>query len=461
MGLLDTIKIRKAGFSFRSDFTSFLKHYSELLPKNINPINSIKIFFAENFANQIDKDILFGKSKIYLRETVVQKIDEKIKELLIIKRKKAEKIWIQYIVYKRKKKLKDWLFCFKKYKKMIITLQKKCRTKIAKRKLKIINISFRLLNIYQKIRKKKTFEQINFAMNLKKKLASAKIFLDFMLKIKKTNQLLTLFKIKQSSTAIEKQRKVIRNLELGLKNTFLFFIKKNNDYKSSFLLSCKSSLNQLKMSFLQDSSELTIQKTAEYKNLENEKASSHSDSSSSTDPIILHKKSKNLVFSEIKCKQSIILNSRESVLSTEMENRSNSISIMSLSKICFFDDNMKNNQTHILDEDFFNFGIIDPRGFQNLNFLSIARFFVNQRTVLPPQHKLDTNNYRDSASFSGIPNSDDCFRDLKVLDDNFFKYMNDFNWKEGFSKLVCERKKWGSIKLFDEIMNYSSKVYYL
>ena len=380
---------------------------------------------------------------------------------MIFKRKKAGKIWMQYIVYKRKKKLKDWIFCFKKYKNMILTLQKNFKRRKTKKKMEIIKISFRLLNIYQQILKRKVLAKIKFIMNIKKKLVSSEKIIGFFLKLNKKNQTLTFFKIKKSSSALKKQQSRKRNLEMGIKNISVFFLQKINDYNSTFLSSCKSSLNKIKINLIKDSSESTIKKTFEY-NLENEKASSHSDSSSSTDPI-LHKKQKNVFFSEVKSKQSIILNPRESVLSIDIENRSisNSISTMSLSKICFFDDNMKNSQIHSVDEDFFNFGIIDPRAFQNLNFIGLARFFVNQKKVLPPQPKLENNNYRDSSSFSGIPNSDDCFRDLKALEEGFLKYMSDFCWKEGFSKLVCERKKWGKLKIFDEIMNYSSKVYYI
>ena len=133
LGVLESIKIRKEGYPQRKEYKHFFQIYTELDREGwktpfITHVQKKSDFRAlsEKIAQKVlpaagPSEILYGKSKIYLRNEVSQKLDLALSNLWKEKSKKVNKIIKQYKHYLMKKvnilldslKAKSFLF-FKK-----------------------------------------------------------------------------------------------------------------------------------------------------------------------------------------------------------------------------------------------------------------------------------------------------------------------------------------------------------
>jgi myosin-9 len=75
-GMLETVRIRRAGYSIRIQYAAFVDQYKILLPNGRNSTREdVEIFFNQH--PLIEKDsIQFGKTKIFLRESEKLLLDD-------------------------------------------------------------------------------------------------------------------------------------------------------------------------------------------------------------------------------------------------------------------------------------------------------------------------------------------------------------------------------------------------
>jgi len=135
LGLIDSIRIRQKGYEIRRNYQDFYFKFRDLLIKpptkglenNLNELKEALIsYFRDNWPQELEKRlVLLGKTKIFLKNSMVKTLDSALKEANRIKAENLKKILRQYNIYKFKKKLKFGIKGLRMVFKAIIKLQSK------------------------------------------------------------------------------------------------------------------------------------------------------------------------------------------------------------------------------------------------------------------------------------------------------------------------------------------------
>ena len=216
LGILATIQVRKNGFPIRRNFFDFcenFKYVCDFCDENDLKIKCQKIIekLCEN--ENYNEEILFGKTKIYLKEKINQILEMKKNNLMKIKIKSMEIIKISKDFVKKKEKIK-------KINENILILQNYFKTNKEKIKLnkKIENIQ-KIQSFFNSRKEKNEFLLINenykIIQNYLKILLSKKIIKnkENLLKMLKINLLIFKNKIK-----LIHKKKVKNSIDFIIKN---------------------------------------------------------------------------------------------------------------------------------------------------------------------------------------------------------------------------------------------------
>ena len=174
LGLLDSIKVRKNTFPARKEFKDFFKKYQVLLRTKgckdySKEIKNQEFSFLSKEIIKIalgefvgDSEVLYGKTKIYLKAETEDKIDKIFLKMWKEKREKALKILKQFRVYRYKtvvlEKLKMLYRRMMKFRK----IQDICRGKIQRRRyLRKKKGAMKFANIMKKQGLKVLLKQFN------------------------------------------------------------------------------------------------------------------------------------------------------------------------------------------------------------------------------------------------------------------------------------------------------------
>jgi len=275
LGLLDSIKVRKNTFPARKEFKDFFRKYQTLLrSKGCKDYSKeiknqefkylseeiIKIALG-SLANQ--SEVLFGKTKIYLKAETEDKIDKIFLKMWKLKRENAEKILKQYLVFKFRSNVLLELGILSRRMRKFKKIQAIFKGKIQRRKFlqkkkaiqkltKLMKTQF-LKNVRKKFEKlKKTCEEIK-KWQLKKKAAGQ--FYLLRLKVMKTQMVYFSKKYQNScklkskaltqnkkekeekiNISLEKMSNFMTKLMRKTKRKNLDLFKKQCDLKKQFLL---------------------------------------------------------------------------------------------------------------------------------------------------------------------------------------------------------------------------------
>lgn len=152
LGLLDSIKIRKQGFPLRKDYEEFGRKYAGILNlQKRKPKDGIRLFFEKSpeFSGEIGKKILFGSSKVYMKQEVMDFLDDKLVEIWKRKIMVGKKVRKQFRVFAFRKKVKKAAKVLHKIFKAICKVQatfkaKRMRARYLRKKLGTIKLTKRL-----------------------------------------------------------------------------------------------------------------------------------------------------------------------------------------------------------------------------------------------------------------------------------------------------------------------------
>ena len=152
LGLLDSIKIRKQGFPLRKDYEEFGRKYAGILNlQKKKPKDGIKLFFDKSaeFSGEVGKKILFGTSKVYMKQEVMDFLDEKLVEIWKRKIAVGKRVRKQFKVFIFRKKVKKAAKGLHKIFKAICKVQatfkaKRMRAHYLRKKLGTIKLNKRL-----------------------------------------------------------------------------------------------------------------------------------------------------------------------------------------------------------------------------------------------------------------------------------------------------------------------------
>ena len=155
-GILETVKILRAGYSIRIKYENFYDNFYMIMDRNNNqesPNSHCKIFFNKNFKNMEDYQI--GLSKIFLKKHIFQKLENQKLHIINFSSIIIQSNFKCYI-YRKK-----WLY----YKKCVINSQSYIRRFLAikfvynKRKLRAI------IKIQKNVRKMLYYKKYNKIRN--------------------------------------------------------------------------------------------------------------------------------------------------------------------------------------------------------------------------------------------------------------------------------------------------------
>lgn len=124
-GMLETVRIRQAGFNVRLTYDEFIQLYRILLPKGLLSSQSdVRDFLA---TLNLDRDnYQLGSSKVFLRESEKHKLDCKLHQQIMASIVKLQR-WFRVCLERRR---------FLKIKSAVVTLQSYCRMYLVQRCLK-------------------------------------------------------------------------------------------------------------------------------------------------------------------------------------------------------------------------------------------------------------------------------------------------------------------------------------
>ncbi|EAR90393.2 unconventional myosin heavy chain (macronuclear) [Tetrahymena thermophila SB210] len=160
LGILDSIKIRKVGYSYRMTYENFFLEYQELGQKtkgltlqkvqqqklDLKQLITTEIFEKTNLLQNKQlpqKCVAFGKTKIFLKNEVMKILHEKIQEIIQQRKKYAKRIIVSIQKYLFRKyfhknlmKIKNQLIKLQSFARMAIQRQKFLRKKKSILKMK-------------------------------------------------------------------------------------------------------------------------------------------------------------------------------------------------------------------------------------------------------------------------------------------------------------------------------------
>ena len=121
MGVLESVKIRKDGYAVRKEFKQFYIEYGELDPENFKISlkkhhekgtdfkELTKNIIIKNIGNIDTNFVLFGKTKVYLKNDISNQLNLILSKVWNDKSAMAQKIQKQFKVLKKKKEIKSGL----------------------------------------------------------------------------------------------------------------------------------------------------------------------------------------------------------------------------------------------------------------------------------------------------------------------------------------------------------------
>ncbi|CAD8157004.1 unnamed protein product [Paramecium pentaurelia] len=194
LGVLDSLKVRKESYSIRRPYQFFYKRYadmtrneiySKLIKKpDINFRQLVLDMFKQHMPHIDSKQVLFGKTKIFIRNSGLQMIEDSYNKIVTLKHQRAAKLQRSYKIYKMNQHLKKMM----RIAMTLRTLAQRIRFKVQVRKrvkaASVIQAWYKKLHekrLQQKYEKsalylKLYFERYNVLRDVaRKKLAISKI----------------------------------------------------------------------------------------------------------------------------------------------------------------------------------------------------------------------------------------------------------------------------------------------
>ncbi|XP_059490432.1 unconventional myosin-IXa-like isoform X2 [Neocloeon triangulifer] len=128
-GMLETVRIRQAGYNVRFSYDEFIQLYRILLPKGLlSSQNDVKHIMLK--LNLSRDNFQMGKTKVFLRESEKLKLDSKLHQQIIFCIVTIQRWFRAHYESKR----------FKKLKQGVITLQSYCRGYLARQKVQLLRL---------------------------------------------------------------------------------------------------------------------------------------------------------------------------------------------------------------------------------------------------------------------------------------------------------------------------------
>lgn len=139
-GMLETVRIRQAGFNVRLSYEEFIHHYRILLPKALLSSQAdVRIFLEE--MKLVESEYQMGKSKIFMRESQKQKLDTQLHQT-ILSRIIVIQRWYRTIHQRRH---------FLNFRAMVVKIQCQVRCWLAQQKLNKLRIRHNAATFIQKM----------------------------------------------------------------------------------------------------------------------------------------------------------------------------------------------------------------------------------------------------------------------------------------------------------------------
>ena len=527
LGLLDSIKIRKQGYPLRKDYIDFYKKYigifgrikedisipikanvaiknigvKDIYIKDINGketgvIKAIKAlihsYFEKNnrFSSEIGKKILFGNSKIYLKQDILDYMDDRLLEIWKKKILVGKRVRKQYICYIFRKKVKIQLKRIGRIFKAICIIQarykgKRVRARFLRKKLAVIKINKRLKQIfiadYYAYFKKKTI--------LMKKIKSFIFGFKKLISLKplKSTVKQCFFTIKELNSNKTKSKALEKNTVLKTNNPIKLEEMKKNSEKAMDHKVFPTKPPDYKPNPLQETSKLTSTIQPSTQNPSNN--SNLIGNNQPIEKLISNNKSiekTNINDNPIKNPTSNNYSPENLTSSQCDENSTNNKALPSeipanLKKSAFFDnkkpekfltvgkekDSIDENSDLYIDLRYISktetkrlsfqpLEKIDPRNFAKAFIDYSANLKQDNYSPLHHYTLYGSNHEPESVSFSFIPVSNDCFNNLTELDPSFLRFLKETDWKSVVDKLL--NKKRAKANTFELIMNHTKKM---
>lgn len=132
-GMLETVRIRQAGFNVRLTYDEFIQLYRILLPKGLlSSQNDVRHFLA---TLNLDRDnYQLGSSKVFLRESEKHKLDCKLHQQIMASIVTLQR-WFRVCLERRR---------FLRIKSAVITIQSYCRMYLVQRNIKRLTAVMKL-----------------------------------------------------------------------------------------------------------------------------------------------------------------------------------------------------------------------------------------------------------------------------------------------------------------------------
>ena len=459
LGLLDSIKIRKKGYEIRRNYQDFYQKYREILQENKGVLNNtqeirnITVIFFEKHRNDLitTKEILFGKTKIFMKCKVLRFLEDALIGIFRKKSENAQKILKQYNIYKFKKRLKLGLKGLRFVFKAIIKLQSKRKCILARKKfLQKKNSVAKIDRILLKRSMREGFMKfISKGISMEKHRKKTKALIKF----------LEIYKKRGFKTSFFKFIKILRSLStISLKINGRFSIIKpketssnqhqtriddldsSNNVRFSIMKAKKTSFNKGQTGF-DDLESNSISQEKHGRRVTFHKEISFTKSST----INLDNDTINLNDNRLNIDKSSVFN-----------NETAEIIKLNIEKTSVFDrnTNLENiNLSMIMQKPNLDTLMTSKNLCENINTKEILfnddkSFVYHFETLFTKKESLLL------GSFADIPKSLDCYLDLDSIDQEFLQTIksNDFIEKAGV--LLKKQRKWLKIVSKDKLLSY-------
>lgn len=149
-GMLETVRIRQAGFNVRLTYDEFIQLYRILLPKGLlSSQTDVRDFLAKLNLNRDNYQL--GKSKVFLRETEKNKLDGKLHSQIMASIVTLQRWFRAYLDRKRYLRTKTAVVVIQSYYRMYL-VQKEFKKLLATIKIQKFWRGYKARNNYSKLR---------------------------------------------------------------------------------------------------------------------------------------------------------------------------------------------------------------------------------------------------------------------------------------------------------------------
>lgn len=137
-GMLETVRIRRAGFNVRLTYDEFIQLYRILLPKGLlSSQNDVRNFLATLNLNRDNYQL--GSSKVFLRESEKYRLDYKLHQQIMASIVTLQR-WFRACLERRR---------FLHIRNAVITLQSYCRMYLVQRHIKQICAAIKIQKVWR------------------------------------------------------------------------------------------------------------------------------------------------------------------------------------------------------------------------------------------------------------------------------------------------------------------------